>query len=88
MQRYRRRKREDDYITASEMASYAYCPEQWRLETALGVESANRAGLKGGTRHHARKAVVERVAGGSIDLGRLLVAVAPVALQFLWLVWR
>ena len=34
--------------------------------------------LDAGTRHHERKAVAERVAGGSISLGRLLVAVALV----------
>ena len=51
------RRRKDDYNTASAVASYAYCPEQWRLEIVLGLKPANRASLKAGTRHHARKAL-------------------------------
>ena len=77
-----------DMVTATEIACFAYCPEQWRLQYGLGLQPANRAALDAGTRHHERKAVAERVAGGSIGLGRLLVAVAVVLLLLLWLVWR
>jgi hypothetical protein len=38
----------------------------------LGLEPENRAALDAGTRHHAQKAAAERIAGGSITLGRLL----------------
>jgi hypothetical protein len=61
MRHYRRRRREDDFITAAELACFAYCPEQWRLEYGLGLPPANRAALDAGTRHHEWKAVAERV---------------------------
>jgi hypothetical protein len=41
-----------DVISAAEIACYAYCPEQWRLEYGLGLEPENRAALEAGTRHH------------------------------------
>jgi len=34
-------------VTAQEIACYAYCPEQWRLQYGLGLEPANRAGAGG-----------------------------------------
>jgi len=51
-------------VTASEIACYAYCPEQWRLQYGLGLPAENREVLAAGTRHHERKAGAERVAGG------------------------
>jgi PD-(D/E)XK nuclease superfamily len=86
MRRYWRRRRGDDFITAAELACFAYCPVQWRLEYELGLPPANRAALDAGTVHHAQKAVAERVAGGSIGLGRALVVAALVLLLLLWLV--
>jgi len=77
----------DDLISASEIASYAYCPEAWRLEHGLGLAAGNRAFLDAGTRHHAGKAVVERLAGWSIFLGQALVLVALLAL-LLWVLCR
>jgi hypothetical protein len=88
MKRYRRRQGKDDLITASEIACFAYCPEQWRYQYGLGLAATNQAALHAGTRHHERKAVAERVAGGSIGIGRTLVVVALVLLLLLWLVWR
>jgi hypothetical protein len=85
--RYRRRRRDGDYIIASELASFAYCPESWRLEFGLGLKPGNRAARGAGTRRHARLAMAERVAGGSIGMGRLLIMVALVRLA-MWLVWR
>jgi hypothetical protein len=86
---FRRRRRDDaDLIGAEEMACFAYCPEQWRLQYNLGLPSANRAALSAGTRHHDRKATVERVAGGSIGLGKFFVVAATVVLMIvLWLGW-
>jgi hypothetical protein len=75
-------------ISAAEIACYAYCPEQWRLEYGMGVEPANRAALDAGTRHHDRKAVAERIAGSSIGLGRLLVILAILGLLVLVAVRR
>jgi hypothetical protein len=58
-------KQRQGVITASEIACFAYCPEQWRLQYGLGLETENREALAAGDRHHARKAAAERVAGGS-----------------------
>ena len=81
------RQRPDNLISATEIASWAYCPESFRLEYGLGLEPCNRRARTAGTRHHTRKAVAERVAGGSIMLGRLLAFLAAVALLvLLW--WR
>jgi hypothetical protein len=76
----------DELIFASEIACWAYCPEQWRLQYGMGLDPENRATLKAGTQHHARKAVAERIAGGTITLGRLVAVLAVVVL--LLLLWR
>ena len=68
-----------DPVTASEIASWVYCPEQWRL-AALGHESTNQPARDAGTVHHAWKATAERVAGGSIVLGRVMVVIALLTL--------
>lgn len=83
--RHNRRSSVRKLITAQEIACFAYCPEEWRLQYGLGLEPANRASLAAGNRHHARKAVAERVAGGAITLGRVLMLLACLGL-FLWLV--
>jgi hypothetical protein len=67
-------------ISAQEIACWAYCPEQWRLQYGLGLEPENGAALDAGNRHHARKAVAERVAGGAITTGRVLAVVAVLVL--------
>jgi hypothetical protein len=54
------------------------------LQHGLGLPSANQAGLNAGVRHHARKAVAERLAGGSMMLGRVLVVIALLVLVLLW----
>jgi hypothetical protein len=87
MQRYGKRHGPDDLISAAEIACFAYCPEQWRLQYGQGLPAENQAALDAGTRHHERKAVAERLAGGAIDLGRFLAVLAVVAL-LLWLWWR
>jgi hypothetical protein len=69
------------------VASFAFCPESWRLECGLGLEPSNRQARTAGTRHHARKALAERVAGNSITLGRFLAVLAVVTLLLL-LWWR
>src|SRR5450759_5031225 len=72
-------------VSASEIAAFAYCPEQYRLQYGLGLEPENQAALDAGNRHHARKAVAERIAGGAIMMGRILAALAAVApLLLLW----
>ena len=76
-----------ELISAAEIACFAYCPEQWRLQYGLGLPAGNRQAMAAGTRHHARKATTERIAGGSILLGRALVLLAALACV-LWLLWR
>ena len=80
----RRERQTERLITASEIASFAYCPEQWRLQYGLGLPAENQTALAAGTRHHARKAAAERIAGLSIILGRLIVA-AGLVLLLLWM---
>jgi hypothetical protein len=87
MRRKDRRQRPNDLISANEIACFAYCPEAWRLEHGLGLEPENQAVLDAGTRYHARKAVAERIAGGSITLGWFLTVLAAVALLLLLWSW-
>jgi hypothetical protein len=68
-------------VTAAEIACFAYCPEQWRLQYGLGVRPENRASLDGGTRHHRSKAAAETVAGGLIRLGWWLAVIALVSMD-------
>jgi hypothetical protein len=87
MKRYRRRQRETDLITATELASFAYCPEQWRLQYGQGLLPANGAVMHAGTRHHEQTAVAEQIAGGSIELGRFVAVLAAVVLLVLLWWW-
>jgi hypothetical protein len=81
---YRRRgRRGEELVTASEIASFAYCPEQWRLEYGLGLPAENQAALDAGIRYHAHKAVAERLAGWAIRLGQGIV-IAALLLLVLW----
>ncbi len=70
-------------VTASEIASWVYCPEAWRLD-ALGLPAANQQERTAGTRHHAEKATAERTAGGAIAFGFGLIAMAVLAISLLW----
>jgi hypothetical protein len=74
----------EELVSAAEIACFAYCPEQWRLQYGLGVEPGNRSSLDAGTRHHRAKAAVETVAGGSIRLGSWLAVIALAVLLLLW----
>ena len=65
MRRGRRQDR-NNLVAAAEIAAFVYCPEQWRLQSGLGLVPANRAALDAGNRHHAGKAVAERIAGGAV----------------------
>jgi hypothetical protein len=77
-----------EMVTASEIACFAYCPEQWRLEYGLELLPANRAALDAGKRHHWWKAIAERIAARFIAIGRVLIVAAVLALLLMWLVWR
>jgi hypothetical protein len=88
--RYRRKTTRhcDRLISAQEIACFAYCPEQWRLQYGIGVAPANRAALDAGTQHHKEKAAAERMVGGFIAVGRILVVAAVFVLLWIWLAWR
>lgn len=78
----------EDIVTAHEIGTFVFCPEQWRLEYGLGLEPANQAALRSGSRHHARKATAERAAGRLLRLGRGVVAAALILLFVLWILGR
>jgi hypothetical protein len=88
MRFYRKRGRSADMVTASEIAEFVYCPEAWRLASGLGLKPGNRAALESGDRHHAAKAMAERVAGGFIGIGRLVAVLAVLVLILLWVFAR
>jgi hypothetical protein len=60
-----------EIVSASEIASWAWCPESWRLNS-LGVEPTNLAQIERGERHHAAKAAFEERSRSAISLGWLL----------------
>ena len=70
-------------VTATEVASYVYCPEAWRLGHGLGLPSENQKELGAGVTHHAgmaavavRSAATLRLAIGLILLALILLALA------------
>ena len=83
--RTNRRRKPADLISASEIACFAYCPEQWRLQYGLGLKPHNQKSLAAGTRHHRGKEEAERWAGRLAGAGLLLVAFGLLAA--LWLIW-
>ena len=40
-----------EFVTAAEIACWAYCPEQWRLQYGLELLPVNREPLDAGTRN-------------------------------------
>ena len=68
-------KRNDDVVSASEIASWAWCPASWRLNT-LGHEPENRAAMRGGEERHAETAAFEVRSRSTISLGWRLLALA------------
>jgi hypothetical protein len=83
-----KQQRDAELVTATEIACWVYCPEQWRLQYGLGLKPGNKASLDAGKRHHWLKAIAERFAATFIGIGSVLVVIALVALMLLWLVWR
>lgn len=69
------KQRDPDLVTASEIASWGWCPEAWRLH-ALGHEPENRAAIERGERFHARTATYEGRSRSAITLGWWLFAAA------------
>jgi hypothetical protein len=68
-------KRTDDVVSASEIASWAWCPESWRLQS-LGAEPSNRAEMARGETFHVQKAAYEERSRWAASLGWWLVLFA------------
>ncbi|RUL84605.1 hypothetical protein [Tautonia sociabilis] len=79
------RKRNDNLVSASEIASWAWCPESWRLECGLGEKPANQAALRRGGRFHGLTAVFERLSRAVLTLGLWLLVLATLLLVVLFL---
>lgn len=62
-----------EVVTASEIASWAWCPESWRLE-ALGAEQGNRTAIRRGDSFHSRLGFAERLTAFATTLGWWLLA--------------
>jgi hypothetical protein len=60
--------RDPDIVTASEIASWVWCPESWRLE-ALGHEPENQKAMRRGETFHADTAGFEVGSRAAISLG-------------------
>ena len=82
MEEKRQNGSEAGFITAHEIATFAYCPEAWRLQVGHGLKGVNEAVMAVGTRHHRRKGFFERVAGWLMLMGQLVAFLAG-----LWLLW-
>lgn len=65
--------RDPDIVSASEIASWAWCPESWRL-SSLGHEPNNREAMAKGSRRHEGKAAFEELSRSTISVGWGLVA--------------
>ena len=63
-------------VSATEVASYVYCPEQWRLQHGLGNSSTNTAVLARGAALHRETAAVEVRSRRALRLGFVLVVLA------------
>jgi hypothetical protein len=72
-------KRSDDVVSASDIASWAWCPESWRLDS-LGAEPSNRVELARGETHHVQKAAFEERSRSALSLGWCLLFAALVGL--------
>ncbi len=64
-----------DWVTASEIATYTYCQESWRLTHGLKIPPGNMRALKHGTAEHAAWQKVERFTSGMIRAAWVLASV-------------
>jgi hypothetical protein len=65
--------RDSDYVSASEVASYAFCPEAWRLGSALGMKASNERELSRGEVTHENFAAVDKSSRRIIWIGLALI---------------
>lgn len=79
--------RRSDVVSASEIASWSWCPESWRLDS-LGVLPTNQAAIRRGVAHHAESIVIETKSRSTISLGWWLVALGVVLALLAFLLAR
>lgn len=72
--------RDPELVTASEIASYAFCPEAWRLGEGLGLHPGNGTSRARGEVAHAKNAEADRRTEKASRAGLLLIALAALAL--------
>lgn len=75
-----------EIVSATDVSSFVYCPEQWRL-SVLGNPSENLASLERGERFHEKTAAVEVTSRAASRLGLVLLGVAAL-LMLVFLLWR
>ena len=51
---------DSEMVSASEIGAYCFCPEAWRLGSALGLRSNNERQLARGEKSHVKIAVAEQ----------------------------
>jgi hypothetical protein len=64
-----------DLVSASEIASYAFCPEAWRLGSGLDLRPNNEQELSRGERIHEKTAVLERRSQSALRLAFVLLVI-------------
>lgn len=72
----------EEWISATELASYAYCPEAWRLEHGLKLRPGNERARAKGVRVHERWQRVERRSAWWIRVAVLCLTIAALLWVF------
>jgi hypothetical protein len=67
------------WVTATEIAGYAYCPEAWRLTYGLGRKGGKLAEKAKGTRSHTRWERAEKTSSKLLRFGLLLLLLTVLA---------
>ena len=73
----------DEWITASEIAAYAYCAESWRLAYGFGLQSRHEPRMEQGIAEHAAWQEAARTSSRSARRGIVLMWAAMLGL-LLW----
>jgi hypothetical protein len=73
------KRRHPDIVSASDIASWSFCPESWRL-TELGHRPTNQRSLDQGESYHLEVTAAERSSGRSRRVGLILLVIAVLVL--------
>jgi hypothetical protein len=79
--------KQSDVVSAAEIASWAWCPESWRLD-AVGAEPGNRDARARGSAFHRWTAFIEVWSRRAAWAGVLLVAVAVLVVTVWYFFFR